>query len=411
MSTNGCENANYEKKVSLREDLANILLNFPLMWFLLTMGTGVTAVVLQNLPFKFSGLDVITHIIIIFNLVLFGVILLLTIARYSMWPELVRLTMMHPTEILFLGPFSMSISMFVNYGALALAKRWSFAFSIFIWVLWWIDIVVALCILAGILFLQFTRHTNELKGYNALRLFPVVCVIVASATGGIVSSIVPLEHAKLTINVSWVTFGIGFSVGMMIFVTYFVRLTLHNHPSGNYVFSAFLPLGVCGQSSFVVLKLSSSARNLFVKHGEWLTSPNIFSKHSHGIMADALVAFSIPTGLFLWGFAFVWLFLAIFVVIDVARISRIPFSLSWWGMTFPLAAFALATSELATVLASGFFRVFATVFILIEVIIWLSVIFLTAYNIPRKSFHVAPCVKDNAVTLQTIRSQGYQNIK
>lgn len=405
MSSDECGNAEYGKKPSLREDLANIMLNFPLMWFLPTMGTGVTAVVLQNLPFKFSGLDVISHIIIVLDLVLFGVILLLTILRYSIWPNLVKLTIMHPTEILFLGAFSMTISMFVNYGALALAEKWSSAFSIFIWALWWIDIVVALCILGGILFLQFTRHTNELKGYNALWLFPVVCVIVASAAGSIVAGIVPLEHAKLTLNMSWATFGIGFSVAMMIFVTYFARLTFHNLPIGNYVFSAFLPLGVCGQSSFVVLKLSSAARNLFVQHGEWLTSPNIFSKHSHGVMADALVAFSIPAGLFLWGFAFIWLFLAIFFVIDIARTSRIPFSLSWWGMTFPLAAFALGSGELATVLASGFFRVFATVFTLIEVIVWLTVLFLTAYNIPRKRFHVAPCVEDSGVTLQTIRNR------
>lgn len=59
----------------------------------------------------------------------------------------------------------------------------------------------------------------------------------------------------------------------------------------------------------------------------------------------------------LWGFGLVWLF---FAVASIAR-SRFPFNMGWWGFTFPIGVFAMATISFAQELPSAFFKILGTV--------------------------------------------------
>ncbi|WFD34529.1 hypothetical protein MCUN1_001370 [Malassezia cuniculi] len=326
-----------------------IVLNFPPSWYTTTMGTGITAMMLHELPYQFKGLDIICHIIFVLNLVIFTLVTCVTVLRYVWWPKVFILMICHPVQSLFLGAIPMAISAIINYLVLVLVPHWGHGFAIFTWVLWWINILLAIVITAGLLFVQFTRHSNSLELFSALWFLPVVCMIVASSTGAIVATVLPLQHAKLTVIMSWVTFGIGFCIAVMIVTTYYIRLTLHKIPPSGSIFSAFLPLGVFSQSAFVVLKLSEVARDIYHEHGEWLTSPNVVSYEHAGLLADALYAASIPVTLMLWGFAILWLTLAVFFVVDTLFVSVIGFNIGWWGLTFPVAVFAITTGQIGTV--------------------------------------------------------------
>ena len=203
-----------------------------------------------------------------------------------------------------------------------------------------------------------------------------------------------MQHAKLTIVFSYVTLGIGFSLAVMICTTYYLRLTLHKIPPSATIFSVFLPLGAFGQSAFVVLNLATSARELFKNHGEWIISPNVISTEAAGFFSDAVYAVSVVFSLMLWGFALLWFVLGVFFVIDVLTVSKISFNLGWWGLTFPISVFAIATGELGQALGSGFFRVVATIVTVGEIIIWLMVLTLTLYNMARKRLFISPCLQE-----------------
>lgn len=96
----------------------------------------------------------------------------------------------------------------------------------------------------------------------------------------------------------------------------------------------------------------------------------------------------------LWGFALLWFVLGVFFVIDVLTVSKISFNLGWWGLTFPISVFAIATGELGRALGSGFFRVVATIVTVGEIIIWLMVLTLTLYNMARKRLFISPCLQE-----------------
>ena len=61
--------------------------------------------------------------------------------------------------------------------------------------------------------------------------------------------------------------------------------------------------------------------------------------------------------LVMWGFGLVWLF---FALASIAR-SKFPFNIGWWGFTFPLGVYTLATNQLGKEIPSKFFSVLGTV--------------------------------------------------
>ena len=61
--------------------------------------------------------------------------------------------------------------------------------------------------------------------------------------------------------------------------------------------------------------------------------------------------------LVMWGFGLVWLF---FALASIAR-SRFPFNMGWWGFTFPIGVYTLATNQFGKEIPSKFFAVLGTV--------------------------------------------------
>jgi tellurite resistance protein TehA-like permease len=62
---------------------------------------------------------------------------------------------------------------------------------------------------------------------TAIWLLPIVATIVASASGGIVASILPSpQHALWTLITSYILWGTGVPLAMVTLVIYFHRLTI-----------------------------------------------------------------------------------------------------------------------------------------------------------------------------------------
>jgi tellurite resistance protein TehA-like permease len=109
-------------------------------------------------------------------------------------------------------------------------------------------------------------HTTSLSTMTAVWLLPVVAPIVAAATGSTVASILPVpEHALWTIIVSYVLWGVGFPMAMIILVIYFHRLAMHKLPPREVIVSVFLPLGPLGQGGFALMQLGKISMEIFPK--------------------------------------------------------------------------------------------------------------------------------------------------
>ena len=93
----------------------------------------------------------------------------------------------------------------------------------------------------------------------------------------------------------------------------------------------------------------------------------------------------------IWGFGLWWLALATMITTRYWR-AGIPFNLGWWGYTFPLGVFAVATFRLGATLHLGFFGIAGTVLTVALGIMWFVVAAKTVAGGWRGELFVSPCI-------------------
>lgn len=355
-----------------------IVLNFTPSWFSVTMGTGIVSILLHNLPYNATWLYWISVVIFCLNVLLFVTFLGVSILRYAMFRGLFRFMMNHPVQSLFTGTLPMGLATIVNMVVFVCVPVWGDRAVTLAWTLWWIDVVISVATCFYLPFVVMHKHQNELSKMTAVWLLPIVSTIVASASGGIVADVLPNpQHQLWTIIVSYVLWGTGFPLAMVVLVIYFHRLTMYHLPAREVIVSVFLPLGPIGQGSFAIMQLGRVAKDVFPVTGT--LDPQAGSTFYNLGNALALV---------MWGYGLVWLF---FALASISR-SKFPFNMGWWGFTFPLGVYSVSTVTLAKNLPSTFFKVLGTVFSIIVVLLWLVVFTLTLKRAIKGGIFFAPCV-------------------
>lgn len=375
-----------------KREARRITLHFTPSWFSVNMGTGISAILLHQLPYQFNGLGIISNVIFGLNVVLFLLFVAVSVARYTIWPTMGPTMLFHPSQSLFLGTFAMGFATIVNMCALSVAPAWGPKFAIFTWVLWWIDAVFSIIICIGVPFLQFTRHDQSLDKVSGVWFLPVVSTIVAAASGGIVAETLPPAHARLTLEVSWILWGTGFPLAVLLMALYYARLAIYKIPPAALIVSAFLPLGPCGQGAFGILKISDTLRSVTTKTGQALIAGQTVQEAQ--TFADVIYAATIPIALVIWGLGLVWLALAVGFLLDLAAVQSLTFNLGWWGFTFPLGVFCTATTQLGKELNSDAFKILGTVLSLTEVALWLYIASRTAIGALSGKLFFSPCLAE-----------------
>ncbi len=79
----------------------------------------------------------------------------------------------------------------------------------------------------------------------------------------------------------------------------------------------------------------------------------------HGI-ADDMDGFAILYGVPVWGFAVLWIALAMSLTVRTL-VRGMPFALTWWSLTFPVGTFVTGTAQLAAHTHLPAFRVAAVI--------------------------------------------------
>lgn len=86
---------------------------------------------------------------------------------------------------------------------------------------------------------------------TAVWLLPIVSCIVAASSGALVAEVLPdPQYALWTVLASYVLWGIGVPLALMVMGIYLQRLTLHKLPPKAVIVSVFLPLGPLGQGGY-----------------------------------------------------------------------------------------------------------------------------------------------------------------
>ncbi|KAL1954893.1 hypothetical protein VTO42DRAFT_482 [Malbranchea cinnamomea] len=354
-----------DEKRRRRDDWIAIA-NFHPGWFAANMGTGITAILLENLPYQFNGLHYIAVVIFVLNVALFTLFLTVSIVRYTLWPEKFLQTLTHPAHSMLWGTFPMGFATIVNLVVFICVPAWGSWAATMAWVMWWIDTVVSIATCLYIPFLLTTEHQAKLETMTAAWLLPIVAPIVAAASGGVVADVLPNpRHAIITITVSYVMWGTAVPFAMLIFAIYFQRLALHKLVPRAAIVSTLLPVGPLGQGGFGIMQLGVVARKAFSQLD--ILSP---------IGGEIFYVGGILIALIMWGFGLLWLW---FACASFSK-GKFPFNLGWWAFTFPLGVFTTSTTQLGKELGFKFFDVLGTILSVVVTLLWLMVFSLTVWK-------------------------------
>jgi tellurite resistance protein TehA-like permease len=108
-------------------------------------------------------------------------------------------------------------------------------------------------------------------------------------------------------------------------------------------------------------------------------------------IGDIAQGIGLVAGTVIWGYGAWWLLLA---VLTTARYLRegMPFNLGWWGFTFPLGVYAVATLTLARQTHLGFLLAIGIGLVACLATFWVIIATRTLHGVWNRTLFVSPCL-------------------
>ena len=347
-------------------------------WFAMTMGTGVLALVVAHLPWSLPGQLALAEGLWLFAVLLFAVFSLLFLARAllfrdSLWPML-----LHPVQSMFLGAIPMGLAMLIGGLVQFGPARWGDGVYALAHALWWLDAAMALGSALLVPYLMFTRQSHALEKMTAVWLLPIVAPEVAAGAGGALMPHLDPASARQLLVVGFILWGMSLALAFSLITLVLLRLALHKLPDTDFAATSWLPLGPLATGCLGLLSMGQAA-------------PAAFAGTALAGAAEIVHGFGLVGGLALWGAGLWWLVIAVLFTRHYIR-DNMPFNLGWWGFTFPLGVFALATFELLHLTELRFFALVGLVLAVQLAAVWLLVLQRTLRGVWHGELFQAPCL-------------------
>ena len=356
-----------------------VIRQFTPNWFAATMGTGVLALALAQLPVHIPGLHTFAEGLWLFNIGLFILFSVLYGARWVLYFHEARRIFGHSTVSMFFGTIPMGLATIINGFLVFGVPRWGGDMVQVAEVLWWIDVAMALGCGVLIPYLMFTRQDHSIDQMTAVWLLPVVAAEVAAASGGLLAPYLSDTDAQFHVLItSYVMWAFSVPVAFSILTILILRMALHKLPHESMAASSWLALGPIGTGALGLLLLGADA-------------PAIFAANGLARIGEIAEGLGLISGIILWGVGLWWIVMAVLITVRYFR-AGIPFNLGWWGFTFPLGVYSLATLRLGSMLHLSFFDVAGCVLVAALVLMWLLVGTRTVQGAYRGELFVSPCI-------------------
>ncbi|CAK9888024.1 MULTISPECIES: TDT family transporter [Pseudomonas] len=354
-----------------------VIRQFTPNWFAATMGTGVLALALAQVDVP--GLHRLAESLWLLTIGLFVLFTLLYTARWVMFFDEARRIFAHSTVSMFFGTIPMGLATILNGCLVFGINRWGEGILPWVEALWWFDVGLALLCGVAIPYLMFTRQEHSIDQMTAVWLLPVVAAEVAAATGGLLAPHLVDAHTQFQVLItSYVLWAVSLPVAFSILTILMLRMALHKLPQANMAASSWLALGPIGTGALGMLLLGADA-------------PAIFAANGLGSLGEIARGLGLIAGIVLWGAGLWWLLTAVLITLRYIR-HGMPFNLGWWGFTFPLGVYTLATLKLAAWLGLGFFHDMGMLLVVALAALWLLVTALTLRGAWHGELFVSPCI-------------------
>ena len=222
---------------------------------------------------------------------------------------------------------------------------------------------------------------------TAAWLLPVVTLIVAASTGGVIATALhrySARYALITVVASVFLVSTGLALAMMVLTIYYARLIIHGLPQGVSIVSVFLPLGPTGQAGYAIGLIGNNFRKILpYKCGG---ASLLLNSQTSG---DIIYVIATCTSFVLWSLATMWMIYALLALRSTLFKTSIGFRMTFWGLVFPnvslqfclplsyLTDFQGVYANLTLLLGNSFdspaLRIYGSIYAVVVVCLWIGI--------------------------------------
>lgn len=275
------------------------LKHFPVPFFTVVMGLMGLALALHAAATPYPGLGVLAAVMMWGGIAAFVAISLIYIAKFILYRAAVQAEWNHPVRLAFFPAISISMLLM----SAALLPTYPDAAQ---------GIWVVGAMLQGILTLAV------ISGWISHRSFEVGHLTPAWFIPAVGNVIAPIAGAQLGyVEISWLFFSVGIVFWMVLVTLVFNRLIFHN-PIPAKLYPTLVVLIAPPAVAFLGYVSLNGAVDNFAR-----------------VLLNC-------------GY-----FFAALVVVQAPKFARLPFALSWWALSFPVAGLAIASFRFSALTGSG----------------------------------------------------------
>ena len=293
------------------------LVHFPISMFAIVMGLVGLTLVIDKLGAPGSWVAAVADALVFVDLAVYALISALYLLKGLRHPAAVKAEFDHPVKLSFFPAITIGL---ILLGMAALPRWPGVAHA-----LWGVGTAGHLVLTLAILSRWMHQQHFEIQHSNPAWFIPIVGNILVPLAG------VPLGHVAL----SWFFFSVGLVFWPILFAILLYRYFFHAPMPGKLMPTLFIFIAppAVGFLSWLALHPGSA--------------PDGF----------ALVLFNFG------------LFLTLLLVWQIGHFVRLPFALSWWAYSFPVAAITLATLRMAETSGDAFWHGLANLLVAATVIL------------------------------------------
>ena len=328
-----------ESEKSTSSPFAVALQNFASQWFLIPQGTGIIAIVLHQLDYQFQGLRIVADIFWLLTIASLLLMLAAYCTRILLYPKQVRAALQsNISEAACLSCIVIAFTTIIIMTALTSVRLWSSKWGTVVFVLWWINVALAVASSIGTPYaFAHIEHPGTTKVTPTI-FMPTVCGATTAVGGAIICRYGALtNHEQVpVIIVSYLLLGLVLPLTIAYDALFLARSFEGNLPNEQQVYQIFILCGPLSQGSYALQVLGD------------VVSRGPFAGYGRGLFLTQSAAMPIAyasefAGLIMWGYAtFWWGFAIVSVVFDFISkakakggIRKMEFSLSAWSVVFP----------------------------------------------------------------------------
>jgi tellurite resistance protein len=280
---------------------SNWLMHVPIPLFALVMGTAGLGIAWRKAHHVLDMPSIIGEAVLGFASVAFVAIAILYAFKWMSHPAEVKAEYNHPIRSSFFPAVSISLLL------LSLAAE-PYSRDAMFW-LWAVGAVLHLLLTLRLIG-RWIVHNHQINHSNPAWFIPVVGNVL-----------VPLSGTRLGYDeVSWFFFSIGMVFWILLFTIVFYRIVFHDQMPAKFIPTLFILIAPPAIGFLSYIQLNAGLLPDGAAHAEALD-----------------------------GFARVLMHLALFITLLnfslAAQYMKVPFFVSWWAYTFPMAAVTVATLE------------------------------------------------------------------